>query len=70
MFQKLYYELSEMGWKYHMLENVDDDGIRFRAISLEPNGVNEVIRIKEIADRFRFHMKWDGENIRIVRTET
>lgn len=66
MFYKLHDELAKTEWKYHKLENVEGEGIVFKAISMDPDGVNEVMRIKAIADRYLYHLKWDGENIEIV----
>jgi hypothetical protein len=66
MFQKLHDELSKITWKYHKLEPVAEEAVSLKALSLDPSGVKEVMRIKEIVDRFLLQMDWDGENIRIV----
>ena len=68
MFKKLYDELSKTEWKYHILQNFNESAIEFKGISLDPNGVSEVMRIKEVVDNFFFHTRWDGENILIQRS--
>ena len=67
MFKKLYRELSGKGWKYHVLEQYKDNQIVLRGISMDPDGVHEVMKVKEIADHFFFHTRWDGQNIQILR---
>lgn len=67
MFKKLYRELSIKGWKYHVLEQYKDTSIVLKGISMDPNGVHEVMQIKEIADNFYFQTRWDGENVQIFR---
>lgn len=69
MFKTLHEELSKIAWKYHKLEPVEGEHLVLKALSLDPNGVDEVMRIKEIADRFFFQMYWDGENIMIARSK-
>ena len=69
MLHKLYNELSRVVWKYHRLEMKEGDEITLKAISLDPDGISEVMRIKEIVDRYFLYMNWDGEDIRIVRLQ-
>lgn len=62
-------EILKTELKYHILDSFTPLAITLHATSLDPHGVDEVMRIKAIADRFHVHMIWDGENIEIVRDE-
>lgn len=65
MFKKLHDELSKIDWKYHVLQKLEGEFIELKALSLDPEGVLEVMRVKEIADQLKFQTNWDGQNIRI-----
>ncbi|MEJ2467694.1 MAG: hypothetical protein P8Y65_07930 [Campylobacterales bacterium] len=67
MFKKLHAELSKIDWKYHALKKLEGDFIELKALSLDPEGVLEVMRVKEIADQLLFHTNWDGHDIKIMR---
>ena len=69
MLQMLFEELRKIDLKYHIFDRCEPHVITLHATSLDPNGVDEVMRIKAIADRFHAHTVWDGENIEIVRDE-
>lgn len=69
MFQELYEELSKIEWKFHLLQNMENGVILLTPVSLDPNGIQEVMLIKEVADRYRFHTLWDGEKITIVEEQ-
>jgi len=66
MFRELYEELAGNEWRFHRLHALEENAIALSGISLDPLGVAEVMQIKEIADRYRLHTVWDGENIRII----
>lgn len=69
MLQRLYNELLEFDLKHHELGELTDEMIYIAAKSLDPEGINEVMHIKKIADRSYLGMKWDGQNIEIVKNK-
>ncbi|MHC3995449.1 hypothetical protein ACXWTF_11525 [Thiomicrolovo sp. ZZH C-3] len=69
MIQELYQKLSAIEWNYHVLQAPDRGVIILKAISMDPQGVLEVMRIREIAEEFRLYTKWDGQDIMIGRRE-
>lgn len=69
MFGELYDELSKMQWKYHLLQSPEEGHISLTAVSMDPNGIQEVMMIKEVADKYRFHTTWDGSNIKIIEAQ-
>jgi hypothetical protein len=69
MIQELYAKLSTINWHYHALQEPTSGTIVLKAISMDPQGVLEVMRIRELADEFRLHTKWDGQDIQIGRKE-
>jgi len=69
MLEKLYDALSKIDWKYHVLDKPDGDKIMMKGISMDPQGIIEVMHIKELADEYRFNAKWDGQNVRIMLME-
>ncbi|WP_345969351.1 MULTISPECIES: hypothetical protein [Sulfurimonas] len=69
MIQELYNKLSAMDWTYHALQKPESGVITMRATSMDPQGVLEVMRIREIAEEFRLYTKWDGQDIVIGRKE-
>ena len=60
-------EFQRFAFQYHEMGYVEHDKIVLRAISLDPSGIDEAMKIKEIADRYRLHTLWDGENIEILK---
>ena len=67
MLQHLYNRLAHSELKYHKLAAHSDERIFLTATSLDPKGVDEVMRIKELADHLKLHAKWDGLNVEIAR---
>jgi len=67
MLKTLHKMLDEIGLKYHKLEGVENGMIVLVAKSLAAEGIAEVMRIKELADKFDLTAKWDGKNIEIRR---
>jgi hypothetical protein len=59
--------LADLELKYHELGEISDGTILLVAKSLDPEGVMEVMRIKELADSFSLTTKWDGQNIQIAK---
>ncbi len=66
MLQNLYNELARINFKHHRLSPYREDMIYIAASSLAPEGIEEVMRIKEIADRHKHDACWDGKDIKIV----
>jgi len=70
MLTQLYDELSAIDWQYHALEAPAMAGaIVLKAVSMDPQGVLEVMRIREIAEEHHMHAKWDGRDIMIAQRE-
>jgi len=69
MLTQLYNELSAIDWQYHALEAPVSSAIVLKAISMDPQGVLEVMRIREIAEEHQMHAKWDGRDILIAHRE-
>jgi len=67
MIRSLHKMLDELGLEYHKLEAVQNGTIVLIAKSLAAEGIAEVMRIKELADRCELTAKWDGRNIEIRR---
>lgn len=67
MLKNLYNELSRMNLKYHELLSVEGHKIFIIATTLLPEGIEEAMRIKTLADTYRLCTVWDGENIEIIR---
>lgn len=66
MLRNLYNELSKMDLRYHALGELREDRIFLSATAIIPEGVDEVIRIKNLADTYNFCTLWDGHNIEIT----
>lgn len=66
MLRNLYSELSRMDLKYHELVELKVNKIFLAAKVLASEGIEEVMRIKSLADMYRFCARWDGENIEIM----
>jgi len=66
MIRNLYNELSRMNLQYHELADMDENKIFLTATALIPEGIEEAIQIKRIAERYQFCALWDGENIEIL----
>lgn len=67
MIKSLYNALCELDLKYHHIGEIGEGVILLTAKSLDAEGIDEVIRINELAAKFHLVTKWDGENIQIVR---
>lgn len=67
MLQNLYNRLARSELKYHKLAALSEERIFLTATTLDPKGVDEVMRIKELADHLKLHAKWDGLNVEIAR---
>lgn len=65
MIQRLYETLSRQELLYHELGAIDNGTIIIVAKSMDAEGVMEVMRIKELADKYHLITQWDGSNIRI-----
>jgi hypothetical protein len=55
-----------MDLKYHELSELEGQKIYLSATSLVPEGIEEAMRIKTLADGYRLCTAWDGENIEIA----
>jgi hypothetical protein len=64
--QQLINELKRLTFHYHEMASVESDKVLFKAVSMDPRGIDEVMKIKEIVDRHRLHTVWDGQNIEIL----
>lgn len=67
MLRNLYGVLLRMDLEHHKLYGLQEELIYLTATSLDPEGIDEAIRIKQLADSFSMHTIWDGENIQIRR---
>lgn len=67
MLKNLYDELSKMDLTYHALCELEENKIFLTAKTLVPEGVEEAIRIKRLADIYRLCAIWDGQDIEIRR---
>ncbi len=67
MINRLYDTLSRQELHYHELGAIENGTIVLVAKSMDAEGVLEVMRIKELADKFNLITKWDGCNIQIGR---
>lgn len=67
MTHRLYCELETHEFLYHELEAFNGDIIILSPTSIEAESVDEIMRIKEIADKHHHITSWDGENIEIKR---
>lgn len=65
MIDNLHNELINFKLQYHELEPSNCKTIALHAKSLDAEGINEVMRIKEMADKFNLTTRWDGQNIEI-----
>jgi hypothetical protein len=65
MLQHLYVNLKRLDLTYHKLARCTEKGIVLIATSLKSERVEEVMRIKTLADRYSLFTKWDGRNITI-----
>lgn len=65
MLHNFYNRLSKISLKYHQLTPFEDHRVLVRAKSLSPYGVDEVMRIKQLADKFDLHTYWDGRDIKV-----
>ncbi|HBM34865.1 MAG TPA: hypothetical protein DDZ71_01005 [Sulfuricurvum sp.] len=64
--RNLYNELSRMELKYHELLELEGHKIFLAATALIPEGIEEAMHIKRLADEYRLCTVWDGENIEIL----
>ena len=64
-FTRLYEELKTLNLQHHVLEDISKEAVMLVAKSLDPEGVDEVMRIKKIADKYGLVTVWDGKNIEI-----
>lgn len=67
MIRSLHKMLEELGLEYHRLEAVKNGTIVLVAKSLAAEGIAEVMRVKELADKCDLTARWDGKNIEIRR---
>ncbi len=67
MIKGLYNALAALELEYHHLGEITDGVIVLTAKSLDAEGIAEVIRINELAEKYNLVTKWDGENIEIKR---
>jgi len=67
MLKNLYNELSRMDLKYHELLEIEGHKIFLAATTLLPEGIEEAMLIKSLADKYRLCTVWDGKNIEIIR---
>jgi hypothetical protein len=65
MLHHLYANLKKLDLTYHKLARRTEKGIVLIATSLKSERVEEVMRIKSLADRYSLFTKWDGTNITI-----
>ncbi|MGD9969025.1 MAG: hypothetical protein AB7S65_01090 [Sulfuricurvum sp.] len=63
----LYRELLGMELQFHRVMAPKKNKIFLDGIDLDPRGIDEVMKIKALADRYRFDTVWDGTNIEIGR---
>lgn len=66
MLQHMYKELHRTDLKYHKLAGCTDRQIILKATSPKTKRVEEVMRVKELADRHSLFTKWDGTDIMIL----
>ncbi len=67
MLEHLYNEFLKLDLTYHELGALAGNTICIMGKSLDPEGVDEVMRMNKIADKLYLGMKWDGQNIEIVK---
>lgn len=67
MLKNLYNELTRMDLKHHKPVEMDANKIFLVATALIPEGIEEAMQIKTLADRYKLCTVWDGENIEIIR---
>ena len=60
-------ELERLTFQYHEMGSIENDKIILKGISLDPNGIEEAMKIKEMADKYNLHTLWDGQDIEILR---
>jgi hypothetical protein len=59
--------LKRTALKYHKLVSYSDKRIILKGTSQKSQRVEEVMRIKQLADRHSLFTKWDGNDIQILR---
>lgn len=64
----LYSELSKVNMQYHTLAPLGKGCIKVMAKVMDPEGIVEVMRIKELADKYKLMARWDGKDVLISRT--
>jgi hypothetical protein len=67
MINGFYNKLLSIELEFHEIASSDSESIVLHAKSLDAEGIFEVMRIKELADKFRLQTKWDGQDIEITR---
>ncbi|MDX1294692.1 MAG: hypothetical protein R3302_00395 [Sulfurimonadaceae bacterium] len=65
MLHNFYYRVSKIPLKYHQLTPYEEHRVLIRGKSLHPYGVDEVMRIKYLADMFELQTHWDGRDITV-----
>lgn len=63
----LYQALANFELKFHELMPLDDNTVTLLGKSLAPEGIDEVMKVKDIADRLNLVTSWDGQHIEIKR---
>ncbi len=66
MLHHLRKRLQESPLQYHKVVSCSDKRIILKATSSKNSRVEEVMRIKEMADRHSLFTKWDGNDIHIL----
>ena len=69
MLIRLYNQLVNFKLQYHELRPLADDTILLLAKTLEPEGIDEVMEIKKLADGYNLITTWDGKHIEIAYKE-
>jgi hypothetical protein len=67
MIKSFYQKLLNLELEFHEIAAVNGSSIVLHAKTLDADGVFEVMRIKELADKFRLQTKWNGQDIEITR---
>jgi hypothetical protein len=67
MIKSFYQKLLSLELEFHEIAAANGSSVVLHAKSLDADGILEVMRIKELADKFRLQTKWDGQDIEITR---
>lgn len=67
MITNLYEQLLGLELQFHEIASANSSSIVLHAKSLDAEGIFEVMRIKELADQYKLHTKWDGQDVEITR---